>query len=107
MLSTVLKRAKYETLEASNGIEGCQMYRQHPCDLVITDICMPEKDGNDVIEELKTEFADVKIIAISGGGFFRGEVVLDIAKSLGVDVTLQKPIKMKQLLNKVHELIGE
>lgn len=107
MLKTVLEQDDYEIIEASDGNEGSQMYREHSCDLIITDICMPNKDGNELIEELKTELPEVKIIAISGKGFLEGEHVLEIAKHLGADHTIKKPMKINQLLTVIKEMLNE
>ena len=52
---------------ASNGVEGIKEYRSHPADLIILDILMPEKEGLETILDLRREFPQVKIIAMSGG----------------------------------------
>jgi len=52
-LRRMLERAGYEVFEASNGDIGVNLYRKELPDLVITDIVMPEKDGLEVITELK------------------------------------------------------
>ena len=113
LFKTVLEQAGYDITEAPNGKVGLQRFYQQPCELVITDIFMPEKEGIETILELKGEFPGVKIIAISGGGF-RGvyagkpgaEIALETAKNFGADRILHKPIKMKLLLAMVDELLG-
>src|SRR4030095_5251414 len=67
MLSQSLKRAGYEVTEARNGSEGIDLYRDHPSDLIITDLIMPEKEGLETIREYRKSYPDAKIIAISGG----------------------------------------
>lgn len=113
LFTTMLKDAGYSVLEAPNGEVGLQLFHQHPQDLVITDIFMPEKEGIETILELKRRFPTTKILAISGGGR-RGyyapcpiaETALEAAKDLGADRTLQKPIKIKHLLSIVDELLA-
>ena len=61
----LIVKARYKVAEAPGGREGIARYRQEPADVVITDILMPEKDGLEVIRELKREFPDVKTIAMS------------------------------------------
>ena len=68
MLRQVLGREGYEVMEASNGKEGMALFRAEPTDLVISDILMPEQEGLQTIKELRRDFPEVKIIAISGGG---------------------------------------
>jgi DNA-binding response OmpR family regulator len=67
-LRKMLERSGYEVVVASNGKEGIKHFREAPCDLVITDLIMPEKEGLETIRELKEEVPDIKVIAISGGG---------------------------------------
>jgi DNA-binding response OmpR family regulator len=63
----ILKHAGYEVVINVDGEKGIRAFRGIIPDLIITDIIMPEKDGFETIRELKREFPDVKIIAISGG----------------------------------------
>lgn len=109
MLTAALKGAHYEIREAPDGEKGCELYRQNPCDLIITDIFMPEKEGLEVILDLKAEFPEVKIMAISGGGYksnFLADEILNIAKDLGADTVMSKPIKIQALRIRVKEIIG-
>ena len=71
-LRKILERAGHEVMEASTGNEGLAMFRAKPCDLVITDIIMPDKEGIETIIELKRDFPGVRVIAISHGLFRRG-----------------------------------
>lgn len=66
MIRLILERSGYTVIEASDGIEGIRRFREKPADLIITDLIMPNKDGIGMIIELKKEFPDVKIVAMSG-----------------------------------------
>jgi two-component system response regulator (stage 0 sporulation protein F) len=100
LLRFALEAAGYEVVEAANGRQGLERYRQRRADLVITDIAMPELNGLDMILELMHEFLHTKVIAISGVG---GEQnVLDAAKLLGARQTFQKPFSLPQLLRAVR-----
>jgi YesN/AraC family two-component response regulator len=68
---------------------------------------MPNKDGIGMIIDLKKEFPDVKIIAMSGGGVNRPEGYLDGAKKLGANRTLTKPIDRDKMLTAVKETLKE
>jgi YesN/AraC family two-component response regulator len=105
MLRQILERESYDVTEAFNGKQGLRLYRKNPTDLVITDIIMPEKEGIEIIIELKRDYPDVKIIAISGGGRINPEDYLDIAKRLGAHRIFTKPVERKELLNAVRELL--
>jgi CheY-like chemotaxis protein len=105
MLRRVLERASYEVVEAQDGNEGIQRCREAPMDLIITDILMPGKEGLETIMDLRREFPQVKIIAISGGGRTGDLNFLEFAKRLGAQSTLQKPCGQEELLDAVQEIL--
>jgi CheY-like chemotaxis protein len=106
MLRQILEREGYEVEEAGDGKEGIELYRRAPADLIITDVVMPEKDGVEIIRELKRDFPDVRVIAISGGSRTLGaQYCLAAMKALGALYVLTKPFGRKELLEAVHELL--
>ena len=105
MLRQMLERNGYRIVEASNGKEGIKLYRENPTDLIITDLIMPEKEGIESIIELRQDFPDVKIIAISGGGRINPNQYLSMAKTFGANYTFAKPFERKELLHAVGELL--
>ena len=107
MLRLMLERGGYEVAEATDGIEGIRQYRENPADLILTDLIMPNKDGIGMIIDLKKEFPQVKIIAMSGGGVNRPEGYLDGAKKLGATRTLTKPIDRDEMLKAVKETLND
>ena len=107
ILRKTLERAGYEITEAADGREGMKLFREAPTELVITDILMPEQDGVETVIELRREFADARIIAISGGGQIDSKKYLKMAERLGVTHTFSKPFKRGELLQAIQELLGE
>ena len=105
MLKLMLERDGHEVAEAPDGIEGIRKYRQNPADLIITDLIMPNKDGIGVIIDLKKEFPNVKIIAMSGGGLNKPEGYLKGAKKLGAACTLTKPIDRDEMLRAIKNVL--
>ena len=97
----------HEVLEAQDGKAGERFYQEGHADLVITDIVMPNKDGIEIIIELRRDFPGIKILAISGGGRLKSECYLDMAKSLGAHDILGKPFKQKDLLESVRKLLKQ
>jgi CheY-like chemotaxis protein len=69
------------------------------------DIIMPDMEGIETIRELKQDFADIKIIAISGGGRIDSEDYLHLAKMFGAQRTYTKPFKRKEFLKGVKEIL--
>lgn len=107
-LREMLERAGYEVMEAANGKEGTERFRERQPDLVITDIIMPDKGGTEVIFDLQKNFPDVKIIAITGGGEGSAEDYLKSITSItNVKKTLCKPFAMSEMLEAVEDLLKE
>jgi CheY-like chemotaxis protein len=96
----------YVVIEASNGKEGLKRYRENPADLIVTDIVMPEKEGIGMMMELRREFPDLKVIAISGGGLNDPGSYLETAKYLGALHTFTKPLDWPELLTAVDEVLA-
>jgi CheY-like chemotaxis protein len=105
MVRLILERAGYGVMEAPDGLEGIARFREKPADLIITDLIMPNRDGIGMIIELKKEFPEVKIIAMSGGGLNRPEGYLRGALKLGASCTLAKPINRQELLRAVKDTL--
>ena len=105
MLRQMLERANYEVMEAENGYEAIQIFRQHPADLIIMDLIMPKKEGIETIIEMRAEFPYIKIIAMSGGGRVGSETYLELAAKLGALRTLAKPIEREVLLDNIREVL--
>lgn len=104
LISAMLEREGYEVDQLSDGLNAYQQYALQPYDVVITDIIMPEKEGLETIMELRRDFPDSRIIAISGGGRISPTDCLAMAKRLGVAYTFSKPFERAQLLGAVKQL---
>lgn len=91
--------------EARNGEEGLKLFHANGADLVITDLVMPEKEGLEVLMELRQQRPPVKIIAISGGGRYAAATnYLHAAKAMGASKVLAKPFANEELSAAVSEL---
>lgn len=104
-LESVLSRAGYDVIPASNGKEGLALFREEPADLVVTDIIMPEKDGIETIMDLRRINSNLKVIAMSGGGRSEPENYLHSAKLLGANRTMKKPFTNQEMLDTIKELL--
>src|SRR5437867_345826 len=91
LLRRALELDGHEVFEAANGKEGAALLQRESVDLVITDVMMPEKDGLELIIELRQSQPELKIIALSGGGRMAWNDVLVVARRLGAYETVAKP----------------
>lgn len=103
MMDDTLQMAGYEVVQAHEGRQALELYREKPTDLVITDVFMPAKDGFETIIELRKEFPDSLILAITGRP--PGAHVLPVAKRLGAVEVLQKPFSPEDLLAVVNRVL--
>jgi CheY-like chemotaxis protein len=76
-------------------------------DLLLTDILMPDVDGIELIMQVRRSHPELKVIAMSGGGRTAAEVLINIARRLGVHATLEKPFDLATLLEKIESLVGK
>lgn len=106
MLLRTITRGGHEAFGARDGVEGVARFREHPADLVITDIFMPNQEGLATIMELRRVTPNLKIIAISGGGARASLDVLPVAEALGAQKTLRKPFTPAEVMEAVNEVLG-
>jgi len=106
-LKKALEYEGHEVFDAPDGKDGVRLYRERYADLVITDILIPKKDGVEIIIELRRDFPDIKILAITGGGRIGSEYYLGMAKLLGAQDTLGKPFKQKDFVKSVRKLLKQ
>ena len=95
----------HTVIEARDGTEGLALFQHANADLVITDIVMPEKEGFEVLRELRRTHPPVKIIAISGAGPDSGAGYLQTAKLMGAAKVLAKPFSADVLMAAINELL--
>ncbi len=108
MLEQILTSAGHEVILAADGREGVERYRTNPTDLVITDLYMPNQDGSETIQELRSCFPTVAIIAMSGGNDSESGsgALLSIAQNVAAVGILHKPFLTEELLVAVAKALG-
>jgi DNA-binding response OmpR family regulator len=107
LLSQTLVKAGYSVIPAADGEEGLDLFRTNHPDLVITDLIMPQKEGLQMILELRRDNPNTKVIAMSGGGRYSNTDYLKLAKKFGARATLTKPFLREEILNVVKDVLGE
>jgi len=104
-IGAVLECFGHEIVEARNGVECLEAINNSPCDLLITDIDMPQVNGIEVILSLKRQSPDLPVIAISGYDTLYSAEPLWLAKSAGACDVLHKPFKAQQLMQTVDRAL--
>ena len=97
----LLESFGYEVVGVEDGRGALKALEAGAFDLVITDMLMPEMDGVELINELRRQSPDQKVLAISGGGHAPKESYLKIAQLCGAQGILAKPFNRDQLVEAV------
>ncbi|KRB96829.1 two-component system response regulator [Hydrogenophaga sp. Root209] len=104
-LEFLMKREGFEVVLARDGQEAIDaIKREHPA-LVLLDVMMPVKTGFDVCSEVRANeiLRDMLIVMLTAKGRDT-----DVAKglALGANAYMTKPFSTRELVQKVHELLG-
>ena len=97
-----LKRQGYDVIEATSGAEGLEKFEEvgGQVDLVVSDVVMPEMDGPSMLNELRKQRPDIKIIFMSGYPDDAFKRNLNPGETFAF---LAKPFTLPQLAAKVKE----
>ncbi len=101
----MLERMGFEARLSSNSGSAIELVRQEPFDLILTDIVMPEREGLELIRDIRRLNLRIPIIAISGGGRNRPDDYLKLARALGADATIAKPFTSAQLSQEIEKVL--
>ncbi|HLS90692.1 MAG TPA: response regulator [Limnochordia bacterium] len=102
-LKNVLVQDGHEVIEAGNGVEAIEMYRQHRPDLVMMDITMPEMDGITALKKILQDDPSAKIVICSALG--QESTVIEAIKS-GAKDFIVKPFQPERILDAVKKQVG-
>lgn len=99
-----LKIGGYQVMEAKHGVEGlmtaCQ--KNGAIDLVLTDVVMPQMNGRELVEQLRSRWPGLKAIFMSG---YTDDAVLRHGVSGASFEFLQKPFLPAALARKVRKVL--
>lgn len=105
MVGTAFTRAGFTVSEATNGNDALAILHDHPVDLIVTDIIMPEADGYEIILRLKSLALQPPLIAVSGGSARLRMELPNMARLLGADAAFEKPLDLAALIKEATRLI--
>ena len=105
VLSRLLEREGYRVVTAIHGIDALQVLQEVTPDIILTDIEMPSMDGFELVRQLRESDATVKtpIIMISSR---TAEKHQSLAKKIGVNVFMGKPIQDEALIANIVTLLA-
>lgn len=92
----LLEHQGHTVIRAEDGRVGLQRFREHQPDIVLTDLLMPQVSGFEVIQEVKRQSPQTRVIAMSGGTL--GLDLLGMAQNAGAAAVIRKPFQRQELL---------
>ncbi len=104
LISEILSRHGYKVITADNGQNALKMLKQHPVDLMISDIIMPEMSGYELARIVKTTYPSIKIQLVSG---FSDDTQTEWFDEKLCKSILIKPFSIKSLVKRIQELLSE
>ncbi len=106
MEKLMLERLGYQVTSRTSSLEALEAFRANPdkFDLVITDMAMPNMPGDKLSAELTKIRPDISILLCTG---FSETMSEEKTTSLGIMGFLLKPIVMKDLAQKIREVLDE
>ena len=104
MEKRMLERLGYQVASHTSSLEALEIFRENPdkFDLVITDMAMPNMSGDQLSVEMTKIRPDIPVLLCTGYSETMSE---EKAVSIGIKGFLLKPIRMKDLAQKVSEIL--
>jgi two-component system response regulator FixJ len=103
VLGQILERAGITISRFGSAEECLAALRLEPCDLLITDVRMPEKDGMELLLEARTLLPWLPVLVVTGFG----DVPMAIrAMKMGATDFIEKPLDRDTFLQAVQNLLA-
>lgn len=95
-----LETRNLKVMTATNGERAIEIVDSQEVDVIILDLAMPGMDGLEVLRHIKADHPEAEIIMLTGHATIESSVE---AMKLGAEDFLEKPVDMKELLEKIRE----
>lgn len=95
-----LEKEGHQVTVAGNGEDGLHELRRGPCNLVLLDLMLPDRDGLEICKIIRSRpsLASVPIIMVTAKGE-ESDVVIGLG--LGADDYVTKPFRIKELMARI------
>ena len=103
MLQQKFTSLGHKVYGVGDGVRGVQAVMEHPIDLVLLDMSMPHRGGVETLKLIRSFNAKIKVFIVSA---LVEEPQQKELLALGVSAILLKPISMKDLVEKVQNVLG-
>lgn len=97
LLAQTLQGNGYETVSVRNGLDGISALQSQRFDLVLLDLMLPFKSGDEVLKEIRKD-SDIPVIVISAKDLVGTKIDL---LTLGADDYITKPFDLREVTARV------
>lgn len=106
LISRMLERANFVSIEAGDGLQGLQVLKEHMPDVVTCDISMPLMDGFEFLAKVKKDpdTKNIPVIVITAVG---QEEETARALAMGADACLTKPFSSSHLIEIIESQLAK
>ena len=106
MLEEFLEDSGYQVLTATHPRQAQKLYREQSPDLIITDIVMPDINGIEMLNQLITEFPQLKAVVMTGyAGALKNELE-QVQSEQGVVCVMEKPLNLLEVLAMTNMILA-
>ncbi|MDD4510448.1 MAG: response regulator transcription factor [Oscillospiraceae bacterium] len=102
LLQLYLEKEGFQTMIASTGKRGVELFEVFAPDLVLLDIMLPEMDGWGVCRAIRESGSQTPVIMLTAKGETRDKVS---GLEMGADDYIVKPFEMKEVLARIHAVM--
>ena len=102
----ILGRLGYSVISRMSSSEALELFQKNPdqFDVIVTDMTMPNMTGIDLAKELMKIRSDIPIILCTG---FNEKIDEAKAMEMGISAFVMKPIIMRDIANKIREVLNK
>lgn len=104
VLEIMLKQTGYFVYSAGNGREALDLLQKHPVDLVLTDMRMPEMNGQELLSSMRQHGLPIPVIMMTAFGSV--ETAVEAMKAGASDYIL-RPFDIDTLERVIRRVLGE
>lgn len=99
-----LKSNGFDVILAQDGEEGLDKAEQEPPDLIILDLILPKKQGEEICKEIRKDerIGKIPVIMLTAKG---SDIDRIIGRVIGADCYMSKPFNTSALLKEINRLI--
>lgn len=101
-LAGVCEQAGYRVTCVGNGREGLEAFENTPFDIVVTDLNMPQLDGERMIRSLRREWPCLPVVVVTGSPPPGGRLRELQGNEPGVMTVLTKPVAGEELVRAIR-----